>query len=186
MASNASRASSFGDKVCHENGFFRRANFVGRKDDYLDFMRKWYGDKVGDYFASLYAEESDQLEYVIGGADCDGRRNKPIADSCNLINYERHGGNCLADSAVFAHCPGPLRESYNAEWTTWSSWSYCDTCGTNHRRFRARQCRSNGSDHVVNAVLCGAEEASFNVKNCPPCPDIDTSDYRPFGGDDKL
>ena len=64
-ASNTSRFSNFADKVCYENGFIRRANFVGKLEAYLDFMEKWYGTSVRDYFEMIYAEQNS-LEYVIG------------------------------------------------------------------------------------------------------------------------
>ena len=34
-ATNSTRSSKLGDKVCYENGFFRKANFVGTRKDYI-------------------------------------------------------------------------------------------------------------------------------------------------------
>ena len=67
-ATNTSRVSDFADKVCYENGFLRRANFVGKRTAYLDFMEKWYGTAVRDYFEMIYADQNS-LEYVIGNLE---------------------------------------------------------------------------------------------------------------------
>ena len=94
-----------------------------------------------------------------------------------MIDYKRHGGNCMPDSAVFVHCPGPLRNEFNSvtpQWTEWSEWSYCSDCGSENKRFKSRLCQNEGE--TVNMGLCG-RGPSFEIKACHACPDIDSYDY---------
>ena len=94
-----------------------------------------------------------------------------------MIDYKRHGGNCMPDSAVFVHCPGPLRNEFNSvtpQWTEWSEWSYCSDCGSENKRFKSRLCQKGGE--IVNMGLCG-RGPSFEIKACHACPDIDSYDY---------
>ena len=83
----------------------------------------------------------------------------------------------MHDSAVFVHCPGPLRNEFKSvtpQWKDWSSWSYCLDCGSENKRFRSRLCQIE--DKTVNMGLCG-RGPSFEIKACHKCPEVDSSDY---------
>ena len=47
--------SIFGDLVCRDNGF-RKAQFLGNQDKYLNFIETKYGIEIGNYFKNIYNE----------------------------------------------------------------------------------------------------------------------------------